>query len=79
MTDKQREFINQLRAKNGITTPMLNWFIRDMFKDPDVHDEDDLTVPDASTLIDVMKTWDGPPPAMRRAFGQLELPGVKHG
>lgn len=79
MTDKQREFINQLREKNGVTVPMLNWYIGELFKDPDMHDEDDLTVPDASKLIDVMKGWHGPPPEMRRAFGQLELPGVQHG
>lgn len=74
MTDKQRDFIESLRLKNGLTIPQLNWFIANHYVD--ARAASDLSVPEASELIDTMKGWNGAPDDVRRAFGQLDLPGV---
>ena len=73
MTDKQRAFIDKLRAQNNLTPPMLAWYIRQNFGGGDL---DDLTVREASQLIEQMKLWTGSPVEVQRAFGQTVLPGV---
>lgn len=76
MTTKQRDFVAKLAHQNNITAPMLDWYARTHFGIDARGSVDDLNVRQASQLIDQMKLWKGAPDDVRRAFGQLGLPGV---
>jgi hypothetical protein len=76
-TPDQRKFIRHLRRQNDVTEPQLNWFVQTHFGITDTDAVDALTTKEASRLIDLMKDWRGAPADVRRAFGQLDLPGVE--
>jgi hypothetical protein len=73
MTTKQRDLIDRLRDQNNLTRPMLDWWVRTHYGGT----VDDLTVRQASEVIETMKTWKGSPADVQRAFGQTVLPGVE--